>query len=314
MTKIVGIHGLANKPEKEVLTDWWEKSIREGLEKTCGINNPQFDFEMVYWADLLHKRPQHQDKLFDFDNLYNEQPYTEAEGKPKRYDEGWLDKVRASSSALAGATIDLLKEQFGMDSLADWVLEKTLKDLAFYYDNERKIGNRSEPPQPVQARIVLQDELRNVLLPLKDEKLMLIAHSMGTIIAYDVLRDIGQAGSGFEVAQFITIGSPLGLPHVKAQIIEERDYDGEGRERVRTPSVVTGRWVNYANRKDPVALDTHLRDDYSPNRNGIRVEDDLVVNGYLSLSKKPNHHKSYGYLRTPELSEHIRDFLYGAAS
>ena len=138
---------------------------------------------------------------------------------------------------------------------------------------------------------------------------MLIAHSMGTIIAYDVLRDIGQEDPAFEIAHFVTIGSPLGLPHVKAKIIEERDYDGQGRERVRTPSVVSAKWVNYADRKDPVALDTYLSDDYGPNAKEIQVEDDLVMNGYLSPKGEPNHHKSYGYLRTPELSEHIRDFL-----
>lgn len=93
------------------------------------------------------------------------------------------------------------------------------------------------------------------------------------------------------------------------KIIEERDYDGKGRERLRAPSVVSGSWVNYADRKDPVALDTHLRDDYGPNAKKIQVKDDLVANGYLSPSDEPNHHKSYGYLRTPELSEHIRDFL-----
>ncbi len=307
MVKIIGIHGLANKPEKRVLTEWWKNSIREGLEQTCGVKDPQFDFEMVYWADLLYKSPQHQDKLFNFDSLYNDEPYIQAEGKLERYEESWWDKMRAGSFALAGTSLDFLKQKFGMTSLADWVLEKTLKDLAFYYDDERMISSRFKPPQLMQARLVLQHELRDILIPLKGEKLMLISHSMGTIIAYDVLRDIGISDPDFEIDQFVTLGSPLGLPHVKAKILEERSH-------VRTPSVVTGRWVNYATRKDPVALDTHLRDDYSTNSKGIRVEDDIIVNGYLSLSKEPNHHKSYGYLRTPELSEHIHDFLYGSTT
>jgi esterase/lipase superfamily enzyme len=48
---------------------------------------------------------------------------------------------------------------------------------------------------------------------------MLIAHSMGTIISYDVLRDLGQEDPSFKVPHFATIGSPLDLPHVKAKII-----------------------------------------------------------------------------------------------
>ncbi len=46
--------------------------------------------------------------------------------------------------------------------------------------------------------------------------------------------------------------SPPGLPHVKAKIIEERTYAGAKRKRVRIPTVVTERRVNYADRRDPV--------------------------------------------------------------
>ena len=306
---IVGIHGLANKPKMDVLDKWWQDSIREGLKKNCGIDDATFDFRMVYWADLLYMNAQHLERIFDFDDLYNTQPYVEASDPLTRYDQSWLVDVGISVLGAAGATIDVLKNQFGMDGLADWILEKSLKDLAFYYDEERLIGDRSKPPQPNQARKVLQDELTRTLTSLKGREIMLIAHSMGTIIAYDVLREIGQQDPEFEVAHFVTIGSPLGLPHVKAQIVAERDYDGEGTERVRTPSVVTKSWINYADRKDPVALDVRLRDDFVANRNGVRVKDDLVINGYLSPSKKANHHKSYGYLRAPELSEQIKSFI-----
>ncbi len=79
---------------------------------------------------------------------------------------------------------------------------------------------------------------------------------------------------------------------------------------MRTPSVVTERWVNYADRKDPVAFDVHLRDDYGEIKSKIRVEDDLVLNDYPKNAEGDrNHHKSYGYLRTPEVSNHIKHFL-----
>ena len=116
-----------------------------------------------------------------------------------------------------------------------------------------------------------------------------------------------QAFSDLEVkiSHFITIGSPLGLPLVKGKIIQERGYDPV----VRTPSIVTKSWVNFADKKDKVAIDSHLRDDYDENRTGVRVIDDLVANDYKSNLGDHNHHKSYGYLRTPELSNHIKEFL-----
>lgn len=51
---------------------------------------------------------------------------------------------------------------------------------------------------------------------------------------------------------------------------------------VRTPSVVSKDWKNFADRKDPVALDAHLSDDYGVNRRSIAVIDDLVYNDYVS--------------------------------
>lgn len=302
---IVGIHGLANKPDRAVEADWWEKSIREGLEKNGGIKNANFTYKMVYWADLLYKYPLHNDPNLDFDDLYNDEPYVPAvPGTLKKYEEGWPDDARAAVLGALGWSIDKLKQYVGMDALADGILENTLKDLAFYYDENRKIADRNKKLRP--ARRVLMDELKDTLNRLKGERIMLIAHSMGSIVAYDVLRDLGRADPNFELAHFDTIGSPLGLPHVKAKVYEERPYDAV---RVRTPTVVTEQWVNYADRGDPVAVDIHLADDYGPNKRAVRVKDDLVLNDYVSLRGKPNRHKSYGYLRTPELSEHIRDFI-----
>lgn len=300
---IIGIHGLANKPPREKLEKWWRQSIEEGLQINCKLKKPEFNFKMVYWADLLYKNQQHRDPLFSFDALYNKEPYVSAKaGALKQYKDSWRDDLRAGVLNIAGLTIDKLKQQFGMDQFSDWVLETKLKDLAFYYDDKRKIKNRNKKPE--QAREVLQAELIDALVEEKKPVIMLIAHSMGTIIAYDVLRNLGQTKQGVKVSHFVTIGSPLGLPLVKAKIIQDREYSPQ----VRTPSIVTKSWRNYADRKDPVAIDIHLRDDYSANKKGIQVEDDIAMNDY-SIKKKSNHHKSYGYLRTPELSIHVKEFL-----
>lgn len=280
------------------------------MRKNCGIAESRFTLRIVYWADLLYKKQQHVDELFDFDSLYNKQPYTSGPAKLKTYEEGIVDNIRTEISTYTGRVVDFFKQNYEVDALARWVLKKTMKDLVFYYDDARKIGDRSTPKRKeMQARRVLQDELERALLPLKGERIMLIAHSMGTIISYDVLRDIGRKDPAFEIARFATIGAPLGLPHVKAKIIEKRNYDGVGHERVRTPTIVTERWVNYSDRCDKVAVDTHLRDDFGPNDRGIRVEGNMIDNSYRSPLGDANYHKSYGYLRTPELSTHIKEFL-----
>lgn len=304
---IVGIHGLANKPPADTLADWWDTSIREGLIKNCGVHDAGYELKMVYWADLLYKTPLHQDKNFDFDDLYNDEPYCEAlKGALKTYKDSWLDDARGTVLGVGGAAIDQLKRRFGMDALADKLLGLVLKDLAYYYDKDRFIHDREG--NEATAREVLMDTLKTALLPLKGRRILLIAHSMGSIIAYDVLRNLGREDSSFELAQFVTIGSPLGLPHVKLNVHEERSrYDK--KTPVRTPTIVTESWVNYADRKDKVALDVYLHGDYVANARGIEVRDDLVNNDYVGPNAEANHHKSYGYLRTPELSEQIHAFI-----
>ncbi len=299
---IIGIHGLANKPPKPVLSKWWQDAIKEGLLKNEQVIDPKFDFEMVYWANQLYKNPLHDDINFDFDQLYNDEPYVEAvKGTLKSKKDGFLDALAAKSFDLTGETLDRLKAQFGFNRIADAFLGKLLKDLNRYYQNKK-------------TQASLRDALKQSLLANKDRKIMLVAHSMGTIVSYDVLTLLGQSNPDYKIDQFVTIGSPLGLPHVKSKIIEEFTHRGTEGERVRTPSVVKEGWVNFADRKDPVALDVHLADDYDKNGSNIVCEDDLVHNDYRinKMGKNEpdrNHHKSYGYLRTPEFSKLVSKFL-----
>ncbi|MDJ0838100.1 MAG: hypothetical protein QNK37_16410 [Acidobacteriota bacterium] len=290
---IIGVHGLANKPHREELEDGWRKAIEEGLGST------PFQFEIVYWAKFLYKHPLHRDSAFSFDPLYNDQPYVPAEpGALKRYNDGWWDAVRAELSDIIDTPLEAVRDSLGTSSLGNFLLRKKLRDLQFYWDTNRMLQNSEGKMEP--AADVLRNELRNTLLKYKDHQILLLTHSMGTIISYDVLRDLGRDHdhSDLRIPCYITFGSPLGLPIVKSKIKRER-WD----KKLRSPSVVE-RWVNFSDKKDPVAADTHLKGDYGPNTRGVKVEDDLVCNDYPG-----NPHKSYGYLRTPELSEAIAKFL-----
>ena len=304
---IVGIHGLANKSKKETLETWWRDSIEEGLRTNCGVSNPQFDFVMVYWADLLYKYHLHEDESYDFDSLYNGQPYVKAKpGALRRYDDDWLDSFRATARETASTTVARIKDSVGLDSASEWLLSAKIRDLLYYWDKGRKLTDRQGNED--SAGNVLRSELTAELNRVRGRRIMLIAHSMGAVIGYDVLRDIGRTAPDFEVDHLVTIGAPLGLPTVKSNIRRVRNYN-QRSARVRTPTIVVGKWVNYADRTDPISFDIHLSDDYGPNARGVRARDDLVYNDYVSPTGEKNSHKSYGYLRTPEASELIKGFI-----
>ena len=316
---IIGIHGLANKPPKTKLKKYWRLSIQEGLDNVrC---QEKFSFEMVFWADLMYKNLLHEDATYCSDSLFNKQPYHPARrGRLKAYPDGWTDSIRSAGTEIVADSLDKAKGMLGLDALSDRVMERSLRDLDAYYDPLRKIRKVPNESKPLGiARAVLQGTLKKVLRLHGNDEIMLIAHSMGSIIAYDVLRDLGPMGQNgpprFTVPHLVTIGSPLGLFLVKNKIMEERAYSKGRRKssRVRTPTIVTKSWHNYADRKDPVAIDTHLANDFAANDGGVEVRDDLIVNSYeyehAPREWKTNHHKSYGYLRAPELSRHIGQFL-----
>ena len=270
---IIGIHGLSNKPPKETLAIWWKEAIIEGLEKNTGIANPEINFESVYWADVMYETPDTEPDAYK----------AAEEGALKTYDDSWLDAVREKVFDWEGDILDSAKKYLGIDKAADEVLEHKLKDLSRYYKEEN-------------IRKTLRERLASKIIEHRDKRIMILSHSMGTIIAYDVLRILGEEYSRLLVDHFITLGSPLGLPHVKYKIAQENRL-------VRTPSIVK-RWSNFADKRDPVALDVHLSGDYAPNSDGVKVVDDLIANDWGGI-----HHKSYGYLRAPEVSRVIREFI-----
>ena len=309
---IIGIHGLNNKPPKPTLETWWKEALIEGLEKNHQIQKPAFDFKLVYWADLIYKYPFHDDANYPLDDLYNHWPYTRLPSgkKPPKYEDTPIDYFREGIRGLFGRGVDKLRQGLGVNLIADKILDKLFDDLASYYDDR---ANDGDPPAMILNRQqvlevvkkVLRDELKNVLLEHSTDEIMLIAHSMGSIIAYDVLLDLEENNTQVSNLHLMTIGSPLGLYFVKAEIIRER-----GEQQLRTPSTVY-QWVNYADKRDIVAVDAHLSDDYKPNQNQVRVRDDLVINSYTKPDNKPDYHSEYGYLRTPELSLQVKEFLEG---
>ena len=134
---------------------------------------------------------------------------------------------------------------------------------------------------------------------------MIIAHSMGSIITFDVLNFLIPAA---KINTLVTIGSPLGLPIVVSKIAAEQKKKLKGESIMATPPGVTSNWFNFADIMDHVAINFELADDFRENERGILPTDFLVNNNY-EINGEINHHKSFGYLRTPEFSKILSDFI-----
>ncbi|MHB1224620.1 MAG: S8 family serine peptidase [Gemmatimonadaceae bacterium] len=118
---------------------------------------------------------------------------------------------------------------------------------------------------------------------------VVVAHSQGTMIAYDVLSRLDP--KEFQVPLFVTIGSPLGVQEVQDQI---RRITG----RMEVPACV-GIWLNVADPTDPVATDGSLSGEYGA---AGMVNDRRIHN--LDAPRHP--HSGSGYLGHPDVYAAIR--------
>ena len=187
------------------------------------------------------------------------------------------------------------------ESIVDFIVHHYFRDLEKYYSSYCVIPSQKNRP----ARELICSELVNVLRNHREDKIMLIAHSMGSIIAYDVLT---LEASDVPIDTFVTIGSPLGLPIIKSRIVAERKQDPSQRGTLKTPENIDSHWYNLADLRDKIAINYTLQDDFLENSKRIGPVDKLVTNDYVVADEK-NPHKSYGYLRTPEMAEIISSFM-----
>jgi hypothetical protein len=277
---IVGIHGLANKPPREEKAGWWVDAIREGLARNLGRDRP-VSLDFVYWADLRYPEPMRDgDNREPYARDLGLGPFPSPAGEPARREPTLTDRIYRGLASL--------QEAVGLTPVDDVILEYRLDDLWGYHDDRA-------------FRDAARGRLREALLHHRDGPVLLAAHSMGGLIAYDVLRLAERDDAVPGPVTLVTLGSPFGLAEVRMKLEAEH---GD----LRVPRAVTA-WINLMDRNDIATVGEDLADSFPANASGVRIRDVPVINAYRAPDGRENTHKSYGYLRTPEFSRIVAEFL-----
>lgn len=297
---IIGIHGLGNKPPKQILEKWWSDAICEGLKK---IGKYQFKpkLELVYWADILNDKPLNS-LISDPENpYYLDEPYTVSPGRIEK-------KPITTRKKFLGYLEDKMDKLFLNDDLSsnfnfisDLVFKKYFKELDVYYSSQQEIND----PSYKSVKDIIRNRLAETLRKHKGKDILLLSHSMGTIIAYDVCNFVTP---DVEINTLVTMGSPLGIPIIISKIAEEQKAFDPNVTKLKTPPNITNSWYNFSDIEDNVALNYNLADDFEANDLGVKVKDIIIENDYM-VNEIRNPHKSYGYLRSPEFSNIVTDFI-----
>ncbi|MCA9735681.1 hypothetical protein KC799_26325 [candidate division KSB1 bacterium] len=297
---IIAIHGLGNKPALPDLEDWWIKAIHEGLER-IGKPRHSIPFKLVYWADILHPVPLDTRISNKKDPLFEPEPYMRVLPDTPRIKPSFRAKLyRYIAEQLDNV---FLNEDMSLNytHITDRIIHRYFTDLDKYYQDDLL----SQDESTVNYKMRIQNRFFKVLKKHRGNQILLIAHSMGSIVAFDVLTAFAKQ---FNIDTFVTIGSPLGLPIIMARYFAEQKRHTNGILRPATPDCIWPNWYNLSDPEDRIAIDHTLNDDYAPNRLGTSAQDISVYNDY-QVNGTRNAHKAYGYLRTPEMAQIIDDFL-----
>ncbi len=177
-------------------------------------------------------------------------------------------------------------------------LRSTAEETSRYFDNQGGIASD------------VREQLKEVLRPLldgEDDRVLLIGHSLGTVISYDALWALSQLEHlPGKVDTFISMGSPLGMKYVKRRLLGSNRI---GKQKY--PDNIR-HWINVAAEGDVTALDRRFAEDFGEmvelgNVESIEDHCDGIYN-YFREKNGLNNHRSYGYLVNPIVGKTIADW------
>lgn len=300
------IHGRDFKPAAATYLELAVAAMRAGLVRDfpdCVECFDRLSIDLAWYGDLNAEVLQRKDKAYDEnldvgDRRNALQKLCEITPR-KRFGIRQYDRL-PGKSALPEFFMDVGAPLLGAVGFRMPVIGKIAKDFAAYLD---------EPEFAAELR----RRLRTKLCELMDrgDKIMLVTHGTGSVIAYDVLWELSNdtetyAEYGqFKVDQWLTLGSPLG-----DRIVQKRLLGAKERDKSRFPSNVIS-WHNVAAEDDYTCHDVTLADDFKKmmvQRRVSAVHDYLIFNLAVRYGKS-NPHSSIGYYIHPRLAKILSDWL-----
>ncbi|MCW2306707.1 lipase family protein [Rhodobium gokarnense] len=118
-----------------------------------------------------------------------------------------------------------------------------------------------------------------------DRPTVIVAHSLGTVVAYYILRELKAP----KVPLLVTLGSPLGIRAIRRPL-----------RPLRHPAVVQA-WLNGFDNRDVVAL-------YPLDANNFNI-DPAIENIPTLRNQTKNRHGIIGYLNKPEIASRVIDAM-----
>jgi hypothetical protein len=258
VARIVVIHGIGQQTEGELtLHDRLFPALEQGIVRAGGSIEPG-DVAFASYGDFFRPRAE----------VLSPVPYFDVRNVEEGYESELLlalwqraaavdprvvppdEEVLARTPVWASRALAALSRSRFLAGVGDKLLIGNLKQVHRYFTDD---DLRSKIRGAVAA--VITDDVRVV-----------VGHSLGSVVAYEVLCARPERAA----RSFVTLGSPLGLPNLVFDRLDPEPRAPGGGVRGHWPEAVRT-WTNIADRGDVVAAVEDLRPLFGEQVRQIRV-------------------------------------------
>ena len=289
---ILYIPGLLPKPEPVAHRDALFRCLIAGVKQADSsvaesIAGAPDSFGLVSWTYDFYR--EHRDIGIDRQAIDNVILKPVANSEDRRQAGSWTRRATLALHRLG----DLMP--FLIPYLASEKTEVHIRDLTRYLRNRNGIADHIRERLKLSLRAAAETE----------RPILLLAHSMGSIISWDSLWEMThEEDDRVVVDTLVSMGSPLGQNYLMKRI---KGNNRAGAERY--PHNVQ-RWLNVSAVGDMTAVDPTLADNYGEmQRLGLveSIEDRSMFNAFR-LDGVLNTHAEYGYLANEVVGKIVADW------
>jgi hypothetical protein len=245
-------------------------------------------FTLVAWTHLFYGT--HRDMELDLPGIERLLAYREPTERDRRELASWATRIKRIAH-LVGDALPVLGRR-----LAEPATRLQMHEATRYLRDRDGAGSA--------IRALLRAELDAAWSA--REHVLLIGHSLGSVIAYDTLWELSQEPRDDRVDLLVTMGSPLATRFIR------RRLRGTGRPGAAAYPRNVRRWVNLAARGDTTALRPRLKPYFHEMIElGLveSIEDYVNLENYFRGNIGLNAHEAYGYLAQRTLAEVVGGWL-----
>jgi len=280
-------------PAKQHLSCLW-RALTEGVRRAEPSIVADFEkkfnsFELTAWNDTYyHEQKDIVQEMPWIDAVINQHNATEQDVKDANAWHRKLDRFLYNVVDRFPILISLLSKD----------LKSNASELEAYFGNAQNVA--------CDVREILKQQLRRLLKD--DNQVLIVAHSLGSVIAYDTLWELNHLEHNTnQVDLFLSIGSPLGMRYVQHRLM-----GGKYAKPAHHYPHNIKHWINLSAVGDVTAVDIEISDDFSKMTElgyTEKIEDHCVgIYNFFRNDEGLNPHRSYGYLVNPAVGRIIADW------